>query len=186
MPRLGSIVSTPDFPLPLSYQRVAVHHCAPLEGSPSVRDRRRPELAHLRSHGRWGPVFEQVLPWRSRWLVSLIDLSAEVTTDAGRGVDPSGAIRPNSEIRMVRSRQPDPLAFIMFDWVLGAHLFLPWREQAPIGDIDGERRPFHLRPQISPCVPRVDVGFKRRGSKSAPLCPLPGKAADITNMIFCL
>src|SRR6516225_1504412 len=27
---------------------------------------------------------------------------------------------PNSEIRIVRSRQPNPLAFIMFDWVLGA------------------------------------------------------------------
>jgi hypothetical protein len=38
---------------------------------------------------------------------------------------PRAPSSPNSEIRMVRSRQPDPLAFIMFDWVLGADLFLP-------------------------------------------------------------
>jgi hypothetical protein len=43
------------------------------------------------------------------------------------------SLRTHLEIRMVRSRQPDPLALIMFDWVLGADLFLPWREQAPIG-----------------------------------------------------
>jgi hypothetical protein len=67
-------------------------------------------------------------------------LSAEVTTDAGYDVDPSGTTSPNSEIRIVRSRQPNPLAFIMFDWVLGADLFLPWREQAPIGDKNRERR----------------------------------------------
>jgi hypothetical protein len=47
---------------------------------------------------------------------------------------------PTLEIRIVRSRQPNPLAFITFDWVLGADLFLPWREHAPIGDQDGERR----------------------------------------------
>jgi hypothetical protein len=67
-------------------------------------------------------------------------LSAEATTDAPCGVDPSGTIQSSSEIRIVRSRQPNPLAFIMFDWVLGADLFLPGQEQATIGDKNGERR----------------------------------------------
>src|SRR5258705_692950 len=80
-------------------------------------------------------------------------LSAEVTTDAVMVSIPRAPSNPNSEIRIVRSRQPNPLAFIMFDWVLSADLFLPWREQAPISDKDGERR-------------RKDVGVLHRDRKS--------------------
>jgi hypothetical protein len=76
-----------------------------------------------------------------RKTTALMPLSAEVTTDVG----PRAPSSPRSEIRMVRSRQPDPLAVIMFDWVLGADLLLPWRALAPIGDADGERRRKHVR-----------------------------------------
>jgi hypothetical protein len=67
---------------------------------------------------------------------------------------PQTSSSPSSEIRIARSRQPNPLAFIMFDWVLGADLFLPWREQTPIGDKDGERRRkdvrvLHLEPVVA-------------------------------------
>ncbi len=54
-----------------------------------------------------------------------IDLAGKLEPDPADRAGVLAASPSHSEIRMVRSRQADPLAFIMFDWVLGADLFLP-------------------------------------------------------------
>jgi hypothetical protein len=72
------------------------------------------------------------LPPVGRWLNHAVRAASaktmpDVPSDDGCGLRcrSSTAIQslPAQRIRMVRSR--DPLAFIMFDWVLGADLFLP-------------------------------------------------------------
>ncbi len=115
----------------------------------------QPVGSYLRYTGRDANVLAKAAhdPKRKPTLdLSEARLSAEVTTDAVMVSIPRAPPNPNSEIRIVRSRQPNPLAFIMFDWVLSADLFLPWREQEPIGDKDGERR-------------RKDVGVLHRQFK---------------------
>src|SRR5262249_15101765 len=51
----------------------------------------------------------------------------------------------SSEIRLVRLGHADPLILVILDRILGADLFLPFCDQAPVGDKDGQRPGNHLR-----------------------------------------
>src|SRR2546423_4373807 len=79
------------------------------------------------------------------------------------------AARPRrfaSKIRMVRLGQADPLILVILDWIFGADVFLPIRDQAPVGDKDSQRRGEHVRVlhrqfELQSLYSRVGVNARR-------------------------